>query len=162
MGDAAALKLRKFGGGFLNSLIAFLQIAFFATGSSFFIKGMGDKGLCTVHPGVFPSNLMYHNTSVSKCKRFAWKFVSLLLLMCTALICVGLFFAANTIPAVAAIQTVLMNEIVTRIVEKLIRKQRLYLRTAMNDAVCVYVFFMITFNVFSFAFAGNTVNAGSI
>eukprot|EP00949_MAST-11_sp_MAST-11-sp1_P002140 g2140.t1 len=157
--DAAARKMKKFGGSLLNSVLSCFQFAIFASGSSFFIRGLGDQGLCTIHPGVFPSNLMYHNTAVRRCNRNIWKFVSFLVLIAAAFACAGFFFTSRSIPPLAALQLVATNEIMARMVQNLIRKQRLYLRTAMNDAVCAYVFFLSLFNVLSFAIAGSTARS---
>ena len=66
---------------------------------------------------------------------------------CCGFACAGFFFTSRSIPPLAALQLVATNEIMARMVQNLIRKQRLYLRTAMNDAVCAYVFFLSLFNV---------------
>ena len=139
--DHALVQMRKFGwGGWIGSLFAM---------NGFTMRGLGNRGVVTAHPGLYPSNILHHNIAVRECGRYFFR------LLCFMVICVITFSTcaiyANTNlkrdPWASAILLYISNVILAFLIRKIIKRERKYLQTDTNDATCKLTYIGMLFNV---------------
>ena len=137
--DEALMQLRKYGsGGWLGSLFSL---------SGFRMQGLGNYGIVTCHPGLYPSNILYHNVSVSDYQRYGYRALAIFMIffitLSTTAIYVSTFLKQ---PMEASILLYVSNVILGFVIRKSVKRERRYLLSETNDATCKLTYFGLLFN----------------
>ena len=106
---------------------------------------------CSVHPGLFPANLVHRNMTVTSGQRLAWRLGSVLLLIVAVGVCTAIY--ASTIKTsrfLTAALLLVVNTFVPVLVTYMVRQQRAYLRTEESDVICFLSFLVVSSNVLYF------------
>jgi hypothetical protein len=137
----AVVQMRKFGwGGWVGSLFAM---------SGFTMRGLGNRGVVTVHPGLYPSNILHHNIAVSEYGRYFFRFLCLFVICLITFSVCGIYANTNLKkdPLGSAILLYISNVMLAFFIRKIIKRERKYLQTDTNDATCKLTYFGMLFNI---------------
>ena len=139
--DHALTQMRKFGwGGWLGSLISM---------SGFTMRGLGNRGVVKVHPGLYPSNILHQNVAVSDYGRYFFRFVCMFVVCVITFSVCGIYANTNLKkdPLGSAWLLYISNVILATLVRKIIKRERRYLQTDTNDATCKLTYLGMMLNV---------------
>ena len=137
--DNALLQLRKFGSGsWVGSMFSL---------SGFSMRGLGNRGVVHSKPGLYPSNILYHNVSVNDYQRYGYRFVALFTIFFVTFSTTAIYVAALREDCLgAAVLLYVSNSVLAVAIRKLVKRERRYLLSETNDATCKLTYLGLLFN----------------